>query len=137
MSIEKVSGMLVYVCVDQPVKAYVKPGAPPKSDEWKASVVITDEDFVDELEEYAKELDTMLSIKKVKTEKFEEIYRVAPPEGAGKNVWVFTLRKSTMLGKTDKPVPLQYQPKVFMMKGNTLHNLDVVGAESSCHVAGL
>lgn len=119
MSIEKVSGMLVYVCVDQPVKAYVKPGAPPKSDEWKASVVITDEDFVDELEEYAKELDTMLSIKKVKTEKFEEIYRVAPPEGAGKNVWVFTLRKSTMLGKTDKPVPTQYQPKVFMMKGNT------------------
>ena len=119
MSIEKVSGQLVYVCVDQPVKAYVKPGAPPKSDEWKASVVITDEDFVDELEEYAKELDTMLSIKKVKTDKFEEIYRVAPPEGVGKNVWVFTLRKSTMLGKTDKPVPTQYQPKVFMMKGNT------------------
>lgn len=111
--------MLVYVCVDQPVKAFVKPGAPPKHDEWKASVVITDEDFVDELEEYAKELDTMLSIKKVKTDKFEEIYKVAPPEGAEKNVWVFTLRKSTMLGKTDKPVPKQYQPKVFMMQGNT------------------
>jgi hypothetical protein len=119
MSIEKVSGMLVYVQVDKPVKAFVKPGAPPKHDEWKASVVITDEDFVDSLEEYAKELDTMLSIKKVKTDKFEEIYKVAPPEGAEKNVWVFTLRKSTMLGKTDKPVPPQYQPKVFMMQGKT------------------
>lgn len=119
MSIEKVSGMLVYICVDEPVKAYVKPGTPAKPDEYKASVVITNEDFVDELEEYAKELDTLLSIKKVKTDKFEEIYKVAPPEGAEKNVWVFTLRKSTLLGKTGKPVPVQYRPKVFMMQGNT------------------
>lgn len=119
MSIDKVQGMLVFVQMQEPVKAYVKSGAPPKADEWKCSVVLTDEDEVDSLEEYAKELDTMLSIKKVKTDKFEEVYKVAPPEDAGKNVWVLTLRKSTMLGKTDKPLPQQHRPKVFMMKGNT------------------
>ena len=110
---EKISGMLVYVQLNEPTKAYVKPGAPPKSDEWKASVVLTDEDFVDELEAYGSELDTMLSIKKVKKADFEAKYKVAPPEDAGKNVWVMTLRKSTTLGKTGKPVPDLYTPKVF------------------------
>lgn len=119
----KISGMIVYCNMAEPVKAFVKPGAPVKPDEYKCSVVIIDEDTADALEEYAKELDTMLSIKKVKTDKFEELYKVAPPEGAGKNLWVFTLRKSTMLGKTDKPLPPQHRPKVFIMKGNT--RLDV------------
>jgi hypothetical protein len=110
---DKVTGTLVYVQVDKPVKAYVKPGAPKKSDEWKASVVLTDEDLVDELEAYGKELDTMLSIKKVKAVEFEDKYKCDLPEGAGKNVWVMTLRKSTMLGKTDKPVPDKFMPRVY------------------------
>lgn len=115
----KISGMILYCQMAEPVKAYVKPGVAPKPDEYKCSVAIVDEDTIDALEEYAKELDTMLSIKKIKTDKFEELYKVAPPEGAGKNVWVFTLRKSTMLGKTDRPLPAQHRPKVFIMKGNT------------------
>ena len=117
---DKISGMLVYVQLNEPVKAYVKPGAPKKPDEWKASVVLTDEDFVDELEEYGKSLDTMLSIKKVKTTDFETKYKVKPPEGAGKNVWVFTLRKSVELGKTGKPVPDLYKPKAFQKVKNTM-----------------
>jgi hypothetical protein len=117
---EKISGMLVYVSVHEPKKALVKPGAPKKPDEWKASVVITDEDYADDLEAYAKELDTMISLKKVKRAEFENIYKVAPPEGDGKNVWVFTLRKSTELGKTGKPVPELYQPKAYEKVGNTL-----------------
>jgi hypothetical protein len=112
--ITKVEGTLVYVSVDQPVKAYVKPGAEPKPDEWKAGVVITDEDFVDELEEYAKKLDTQLSLKKVKRTEFEEIYKCEVPEGEGKNVWVLTLRKSVKLGKTDKDVPEKFRPRVFL-----------------------
>lgn len=117
---EKISGMLVYVSVHEAKKALVKPGAPKKPDEWKASVVITNEDYADDLEAYAKELDTMISLKKVKRTEFENIYKVAPPEGDGKNVWVFTLRKSTELGKTGKPVPELYQPKAFEKVGKTL-----------------
>ena len=117
---EKLSGMLVYVCVQESVKAYVKPGAEAKPNEWKASVVITDEDTIDEFEEYAKKLDTQVSVKKVKTAEFEGIYKVAAPEGAGKNVWVVTLRKSTELGKTGKPVPDLYKPKVFQKKGKNI-----------------
>lgn len=117
---DKIYGMLLYVSVQAPVKAYVKAGAPPKSDEWKASVVLTDEDYVDALEEYAKELDTQISLKKVKTSDFEAMYKVAPPEDAGSKVWVLTLRKSTMLGKTEKPVPDLYKPKVFEKQGGRL-----------------
>ena len=117
---DKISGMLVYVSVHEPKKALQKAGAPKKPDEWKASVVITDEDYADDLEAYAKELDTMISLKKVKRAEFENIYKCAPPEGDGKNVWVFTLRKSTELGKTGKPVPELYQPKAFEKVGKTL-----------------
>jgi len=110
---DKISGMLVYVQVNEPVKAYNKPGTPVKPDEYKASLVLTDEDYVDELQDYAKELDTLLSLKKVKTVEFEEKYKVAPPEGAGKNVWVLTFKKSSEQGKTGKPLLEQHKPKVF------------------------
>lgn len=116
----KLSGMLLYVSVNKPVKAYVKPGQDPKPDEWKASVAITDEDTLDEFEEYAKKIDSKVSVKKVKTADFEATYKVAPPEDAGKNIWVVTLRKSTQLGKTGKEVPDLYKPKVFEKVGSTL-----------------
>ncbi len=116
----KIYGMLLYVSVQEAVKAYVKPGAPAKPNEWKASVVLTDEDYVDALEDYAKSLDTQISLKKVKTAEFESTYKVAPPEGAGKNVWVLTLRKSVELGKTGKLVEEKYKPKVMEKQGNLL-----------------
>jgi hypothetical protein len=116
----KIYGMLVYVSLQEAVKSYAKPGTPVKPPEWKASVVLTDEDYVDALEDYAKSLDTQISLKKVKTAEFENIYKVAPPEGAGKNVWILTLRKSTELGKTGKPVPDQFKPVVFEKVGKTM-----------------
>lgn len=116
----KLSGMLLYVAVNKPVKAYVTAGVPPKPDEWKASVALTDEDILDDFEEYAKKIDAKVSIKKVKSAEFEAIYKVAPPEDAGKNVWIVTLRKSTQLGKTGKEVPDLYKPKVFEKVGSTL-----------------
>lgn len=117
---QKLTGMLLYVSLNKPQKAYVKAGEPAKPDEWKASVAITDEDSVDEYEEFAKGIDAKTSIKKVKTAEFEGIYKVAPPEDAGKNIWVVTLRKSTELGKTGKPVPDLYKPKVFEKVGKAL-----------------
>jgi hypothetical protein len=117
---DKVEGMLLYTAIQKAVKAYQKPGTDPKPDEWKVSVVLTDEDYVDELEEWATKNDCKLSLKKVKTTSFEETYKVAPPESAGKNIWVWTLRKSTELGKTGNPVPPKYRPKVYQRKGNTL-----------------
>ena len=117
---QKLTGMLLYVSLNKPQKAYVKPGEPAKPDEWKASVAITDEDVVDEYEEFAKGIDAKTSIKKVKTTEFEGIYKVAPPEDAGKNIWVVTLRKSTQLGKTGKEVPDLYKPKVFEKVGKAL-----------------
>jgi len=72
------------------------------------------------LESYAKSLDTMLSLKKVKSAEFESVYKVAPPEDAGKNVWVLTLRKSTQLGKTGRPLPDIHKPKVFEKIKNTM-----------------
>ena len=122
---DKVEGMLLYASIRDAVKAYQKPGTDPKPDEHKVSVVLTDEDYVDELEDWAKKNDVKLSLKKVKTAEFEGYYKVAPPEDAAKNVWVWTLRKSVELGKTGKPVPDKYKPKVYQRKGATL--VDVTG----------
>lgn len=110
---DKLQGTLVYVAIDKPVKAYQKEGTPKKADEWKASVVIADEDLIDEFEEYCKESDANPSIKKVKAAEFEELYKCKVPEGAGKNVWVVTLLKSTELGKTGQPLPDKYKPRAY------------------------
>ena len=100
-----IKGMLVYVCIDKPRDCFDKE----KGQEWKATVVTADEDTADLFAEtFAKQ-----PPKKIKTTDFEGIYKVAPPEGAGKNVWAITLRKNTLLSNGD-PVPSQYQPKAFV-----------------------
>jgi len=48
--------LAVLAAVHEAKKALVKPGAPKKPDEWKASVVITDEDYADDLEAFAIDL---------------------------------------------------------------------------------
>jgi len=121
-----ITGMLLYVQVQKPVKAYLKPGTVPKPDEWKASVVITDEDFMDELENKAKEWDAKLSVKKVKSADFEAAYKVAPPEDAGKNVWVLTSRQPT-IHKSGKPVDEKFYPRVYKQVGKA--RIDVTQTE--------
>jgi hypothetical protein len=113
------SGMLLYVSIQEPVAAYVKPGLPPKPREWKSSVVITDKAVKKEYEKFAKSLDTLVSIKEVETSEFKDIYKVDPPEDAGDELWVVTLRKSTELGKTGKPVPDAFRPRVYEQVGNS------------------
>ena len=116
----KVFGTVVFCQMAEPVKAFVKPGAPKKPDEYKCSIVITDKAYKKELEKYGKSLDTLLSIKEVDSSDFEEKYKCVLPEDAGDEVWVFTLRKSSELGKTGRPVPVQYLPKVFEKIKNTM-----------------
>lgn len=117
---KSIKGTLVYVKVQKPVKAFIKAGVPPKPDVWQASVVITDKAVKKEYEKFAKSLDTLVSIKEVDSSEFEDTYKCPLPEGAGDEVWVITLRKSTELGKTGKPVPDIYQPRVYEQVGKTL-----------------
>jgi hypothetical protein len=113
------SGMLLYVSVQEPVAAYVKPGLPAKPKEYKASVVITEKSVIKEYQKFAKSLDTLVSVKEVETSEFESIYKVPPPEDAGEEVWVVTLRKSTEQGKTGKPLLDIHRPRVYEQVGNT------------------
>jgi hypothetical protein len=110
---KKIEGTLVYVRMNEPQKAYVKPGTPPKPNEWKASVVVTDKAVIKAYRQFAKELDTLVSVKEVEAGDFEAEFKCPLPEGAGDEVWVVTLRKSTELGKTGEPVPDKYKPRVY------------------------
>jgi len=110
-------GMLVYVSVQEAKDPYVKPGTiSNKPQNWEASVILTDEDFVDELENKAREWDAKLSLKKVRSSEFEGIYKVAPPEDAGKNVWVLKVRKAVK-DKKGKDVPDAFRPRVYEQVG--------------------
>jgi hypothetical protein len=110
---KKIEGTLVYVRMNEPQKAYVKPGTPQKPDEWKASVVVTDKSVIKAYRQFAKELDTLVSVKEIEAGDFEAEFKCPLPEGAGDEVWVVTLRKSTELGKTGEPVPDKYKPRVY------------------------
>lgn len=118
-----IEGMLVYVQIDKPVPGYQDPKAPPKPLEYKASVVVTDEDWVDGFEAWCAKEDAKASVKKVRTTEFEAIYKVAPPEDAGKNVWVLTFRKSSEQGKTGNKILPQHEPKAYEIVGNTLKDI--------------
>lgn len=101
---KQLDGTLVFVMLDKPRKCWDED----KGQEWKAGIVLTDEDVVDAYDElYPKQ-----AAKKVKAAEFESIYHCPVPEGAGKNVWVITLKKNTKLSNGE-PVPDKYKPRVF------------------------
>lgn len=110
MSINKLTGTLVYVQVDQPKPCYVAE----KGSEWKASIVV-DEDTADKWDEaFPKQ-----TAKQVKTAEFENLYKIAAPYPDQRKQYVITLRKNTKLGNGND-VPPQYTPKLFQQKGNSL-----------------
>lgn len=117
---KKIEGTLVYVHVQEPVEAFHKPNTPKKPPLWQASVVITDKAVRKEFVNFGKSLDTLVSCKEIDIAELEEKYKIPAPEGAGDEVWIVTLRKSTMLGNTGDPVPEKYKPKVFEKQGNVL-----------------
>lgn len=106
---KKLSGMLVFVCLDKAVPCFDKE----KGKEFKAGVVV-DEDTADAFAEiFAKQ-----PAKKVKRAEFESIYKVAPPEGTEKNLYVITLKKNEKLANGED-IPDKYRPRVFLQEGNT------------------
>lgn len=111
MSITKLTGMLLYVAVQAPVPCYDKE----KGTEYKASIVV-DEDTADAFSDaYPKQ-----AAKKVKRAEFEEKFKVAPPEGDEKNLYVITLKKKSHYTKDGKfvEIPEAYRPRVFEQEGN-------------------
>lgn len=106
---KKLTGMLVYVQLDKSVPCYEKE----KGKEWKAGVVV-DEDTADAF----AEIFNKQPARKVKRTEFESIYKVAPPEGTEKNLYVITLKKNDKLANGE-PVPDKYRPRVFLQNGNT------------------
>ena len=82
---KKLTGMLVFVCLDKAVSCFDKE----KGKEFKAGVVV-DEDTADAFADiFAKQ-----PAKKVKRSEFESIYKCEPPEGTEKNLYVITLKKN-------------------------------------------
>jgi hypothetical protein len=105
---KKLTGMLVYVQLDKSVPCYEKE----KGKEWKAGVVV-DEDTADAF----AEIFNKQPARKVKRTEFESIYKVAPPEGTEKNLYVITLKKNDKLANGE-PVPDKYRPRVFLQNDN-------------------
>jgi len=118
----KLSGMLVYACLDKPVDCFDKD----KGQEYKCGVVV-DEDTADLFaEQFPKQ-----AARKVKRSEFEGLYKCKPPAGDEKNLYVITLKKNSQI--TDKttgdkiPLPAKYRPRLLQRKGTTL--VDITNTE--------
>jgi hypothetical protein len=120
MSVEngKLEGMLVYVMLDKPVDCFDKS----KGQEFKAGVVV-DEDTADAFaEKFPKQ-----AARKIKRSDFEEICKVAPPDGTEKNMYIITLKRNSKI--TDKKtgekvdLPAKWRPRLFQKQGNALVDL--------------
>lgn len=110
MKISKLVGTLVFVKVDTPKACFDTD----KGQEWKASIVVTEDDADNWNDAYPKQ-----KAKEIKTSEFEGVYKVEAPFPDQRKQYIVTLRKNTKLGNGN-PVPPQYTPKVFQQKGNTL-----------------
>ena len=121
----KVRGTLVYAMIDAPGRGYKDPiSGVQGEDEWKIGIVLTDEDYVDEFKENAeKNKWKMPGIKEIRVTDFEDKYKCPLPDLPNpkqKKVWLITVKKSTMMGKTGNEVPEIYRPKVYQKIKNTL-----------------
>lgn len=113
MAIEKLTGTLVYVQVDTPKNCYVEE----KGKEWKASIVVSEDDADAWDEAYPKQ-----TAKQVKTSDFEEVYKIKPPFPEQRKQYIITLRKNTKLANGND-VPVKYQPKVYKKVGKTMEDI--------------
>jgi hypothetical protein len=102
--ISKLTGTLVFACLQDPVACYDKE----KGKEWKVGIVV-DEDTADEWEKiYKKQPATA-----VKTVDFEGLYKCSAPFPDEKKQYVITLKKNTKLSNGED-VPDKYKPKVLV-----------------------
>lgn len=122
----KLTGMLVYACLDKPVDCFDKD----KGQEYKCGVVV-DEDTADSFAaEFPKQ-----AARKVKRSEFEGLYKCQPPEGSEKNLYVITLKKNSQI--TDKatqekiPLPAKYRPRLLQKQGTTL--VDITNTQKAAN----
>ena len=101
--IPMLTGTLVYVQVQQPKQCYEES----KGQEWKASIVVSEDDAEQWDETYPKQ-----TAKQVKTSDFLTYYKIPAPFPSQRKQFVITVRKNTQLGN-GATVPEKYQPKVF------------------------
>jgi hypothetical protein len=102
--ISKLTGTLVFACLQDPVACFDKE----KGKEWKVGIVV-DEDTADEWDKiYKKQPATS-----VKTSSFEETYKCNAPFPDEKKQYVITLKKNTKLSNGED-VPDKYKPKVLV-----------------------
>ena len=101
--IPMLTGTLVYVQVQQPKPCYEEN----KGHEWKASIVVSEDDAEQWDEVYPKQ-----PAKQVKTSDFLNSYKIPAPFPSQRKQFVITVRKNTKLGN-GAPVPEKYRPKVF------------------------
>jgi hypothetical protein len=102
--ISKLTGTLVFTCLQEPVACYDKE----KGKEWKVGIVV-DEDTADAWNEiYMKQ-----PAKAVKTVDFEADYKCSPPFPDEKKQYVITLKKNEKLANGED-VPDKYKPKVLI-----------------------
>lgn len=122
----KLTGMLVYACLDKPVDCFDKD----KGQEYKCGVVV-DEDTADSFAaEFPKQ-----AARKVKRSEFEGLYKCQPPEGSEKNLYVITLKKNSQI--TDKAtqekvqLPTKYRPRLLQKQGTTL--VDITNTQKAAN----
>ena len=108
--IPMLTGTLVYIQVAQPKNCFEES----KGQEWKASIVVSEDDAEKWDDTYPKQ-----TAKQVKTSDFENYYKIPAPFADQRKQYVITVRKNTKLGNGD-PVPEKYQPKVFEKVGSKI-----------------
>jgi hypothetical protein len=124
----KFTGYLAYVYAAKPTLTYESRGKPDDPDakyEYKATVIFTDEDEADKVQDFIDEKGLKSTLKVVKAENFEKEFRFPLPEEAGKKVWSITVRqKEKMLQdgvEVDRPDDMK--PKVLMNKDGKRVNI--------------
>lgn len=109
MSLDKnqLTGTLVYVQLQEPVTCYEKE----KGSEWKASVVVSEDD-ADLWDEIAGKQNS----KSIKTSDFEAKYKIEPPFPEQKKQYIINLKRNTKMSNGDS-LPDKYRPRVFEQQG--------------------
>lgn len=112
MSLDKnqLTGTLVYVQLQESVPCYEKD----KGREWKASIVVSEDDA-----DLWDEIAGKQSSKSIKTSDFEKQYKIEPPFPEQKKQYVINLKRNTKMSNGDD-LPEKYRPRVFEQQGSVI-----------------
>lgn len=106
-------GTLMYVQVKEP-RDFEGDERP----RFRVTVVMTDEDYADDVKAHFAEVKCKKVFKETKTTDFIEANGFKP-ENAGKKVWSVTLTTDAFIGVDKKPIPGIYRPRVVIKDTET------------------